>query len=150
MFLSHLIADECSVSMKRFGELLDGEAVHLYTLKNANGMTADISNYGGIITRLLVPDRLGRVEDVVLGYDNLESYLGVSPYFGCVVGVYGNRIKDGKFELDGNQYQVTTNSEAGGAPVHLHGGDKGLDKVLWRMRWRWPIGRRLTRRLSSI
>ena len=134
MFLSHLIADECSVSMKRFGELPDGEAVHLYTLKNANGMTADISNYGGIITRLLVPDRLGRVEDVVLGYDNLESYLDVSPYFGCVVGVYGNRIKDGKFELDGNQYQVTTNSEAGGAPVHLHGGDKGLDKVLWSAR----------------
>ena len=56
------------------------------------------------------------------------------PYFGCVVGVYGNRIKDGKFELDGNQYQVTTNSEAGGAPVHLHGGDKGLDKVLWSAR----------------
>jgi len=120
--------------MKRFGELPGGEAVHLYTLTNANGMSADITNYGGIVTRLLVPDRLGRLEDVVLGYDNLEGYLKATPYFGAIVGIYGNRIKGGKFELDGSEYQVTTNSEAGGVPVHLHGGERGLDKVLWSAR----------------
>ena len=64
----------------------------------------------------------------------LEDYLEVSPYFGCIVGIYGNRIKDGRFQLEGNDYRVTTNSEAGGVPVHLHGGDKGLDKVLWSAR----------------
>ena len=71
LILTTLVAEECSVSMKRFGELPEGEAVHLYTLTNANGMRADITNYGGIVTRLLVPDRLGRLEDVVLGYDTL-------------------------------------------------------------------------------
>jgi aldose 1-epimerase len=131
---SVVFAIECSVSMKRFGELPGGEAVHLYTLTNANGMSADITNYGGIVTRLLVPDRLGRLEDVVLGYDNLEGYLKATPYFGAIVGIYGNRIKGGKFELDGSEYQVTTNSEAGGVPVHLHGGERGLDKVLWSAR----------------
>ncbi|HCR30293.1 MAG TPA: galactose-1-epimerase [Opitutae bacterium] len=134
LILTTLVAEECSVSMKRFGELPEGEAVHLYTLTNANGMRADITNYGGIVTRLLVPDRLGRLEDVVLGYDTLEDYLEASPYFGCIVGIYGNRIKDGRFQLEGNDYQVTTNSEAGGVPVHLHGGEKGLDKVLWSAR----------------
>lgn len=117
--------------VKRFGELPEGEAVQIYRLKNANGMIAEITNYGGIVTRLTAPDRKGRQEDVVLGYNRLEDYLASTPYFGAIVGVYGNRIADGKFELEGESYQLTNNSEAGGEPVHLHGGSKGLDKVLW-------------------
>lgn len=128
------VAENCSVSLVRYGELPGGEAVHLYTLKNANGMVVEITNYGGIVTRMLVPDRYGKLEDVVLGYNSLDGYLEATPYFGAIVGVYGNRIAGGKFELDGKAYQLTTNSEAGGAPVHLHGGTKGLDKVLWAAR----------------
>ncbi len=130
-FAATLLADDCSVSVVRYGELPGGEAVHLYTLTNENGMVAEITNYGGIVTRLLVPDRFGKREDVVLGYNTLDEYLAQTPYFGAIVGVYGNRVADGKFELDGQEYQLTNNSEAGGVPVHLHGGDKGLDKVLW-------------------
>ncbi len=128
---SAAIAETCTVMVKRYGELPGGEAVQIYRLKNANGMIAEITNYGGIVTRLTAPDRKGRQEDVVLGYNRLEDYLEVTPYFGAIIGVYGNRIADGKFELEGKTFQLTNNSEAGGAPVHLHGGTKGLDKVLW-------------------
>ncbi len=128
---SAVFAETCTVMVKRYGELPGGEAVQIYRLKNANGMIAEITNYGGIVTRLTAPDRKGRQEDVVLGYNRLEDYLKTTPYFGAIVGVYGNRIADGKFELEGKSYQLTNNSEAGGVPVHLHGGTKGLDKVLW-------------------
>ena len=128
---SAVFAETCTVMVKRYGELPGGEAVQIYRLKNANGMIAEITNYGGIVTRLMAPDRKGRQEDVVLGYNRLEDYLEKTPYFGAIVGVYGNRIADGKFELEGKSYQLTNNSEAGGSPVHLHGGTKGLDKVLW-------------------
>ncbi len=127
-------AETCTVTVERYGELPEGQAVQLFRLQNANGMTAEITNYGGIVTRLTAPDRKGRFEDVVLGYDRLEHYLKETPYFGAIVGVYGNRIADGTFELDGKSYQLTLNSEAGGQPFHLHGGDKGLDKVLWSAR----------------
>lgn len=126
-----LWADECSISMKRYGTLADGQVAHIYTLRNANGMVAEITNYGGIVTRLLVPDRKGKLDDVVLGYDTLDEYLAKTPYFGALVGLYGNRIDDGRFTLDGKTIQVTANSEAGGEAVHLHGGTQGLDKVLW-------------------
>ena len=126
-----LRADQCSISMERYGVLANGQVAHLYTLTNANGMVAEITNYGGIVTRLLVPDRKGKLDDVVLGYNTLDEYVAETPYFGCLVGLYGNRIDDGRFVLDGKTIQVTANSEAGGEAVHLHGGAQGLDKVVW-------------------
>ncbi|MBI4581023.1 MAG: galactose mutarotase [Planctomycetes bacterium] len=106
---------------------VDGQQVLLYHLSNANGMTADISNYGGIVTRLVVPDRNGRLDDVVLGYDKLADYLKATPYFGAIVGRYGNRIAKGRFTLDGVEYKLATNNNEN----HLHGGLKGFDKVVW-------------------
>ena len=90
-------------------------------------MEVRILNYGGIVTHLMVPNKEGNVEDVVLGYDNLEGYLESSPYFGALVGRYGNRIANGQFELDGQQYTLATNNNEN----HLHGGIKGFDKVIW-------------------
>ena len=84
-------------------------------------------NYGGIIVALRVPDRVGKFDDVVLGYDSLSHYLKSSPYFGALIGRYGNRIDKGKFSLQGKEYQVTVNDGAN----HLHGGLKGFDKVVW-------------------
>ena len=104
-----------------------GEAVRLYTLKNANGMEVTATDYGGIIVSLKVPDRSGRFADVVLGYDSLAGYLRASPYFGAIVGRYGNRIAGGRFTLDGRTYTLATNN----GPNHLHGGVRGFDKVVW-------------------
>jgi len=109
-----------------FGEL-DGEQVMIYTLKNDAGSIAKISNYGGIVTELWMPDRDGNLADVVLGFDTLEEYQEKSPYFGAMVGRYGNRIAKGSFTLDGQTHQLATNN----GPNHLHGGIKGFDKVLW-------------------
>ncbi len=105
----------------------DGKAVHLYTLKNANGMVAKITNYGGIVTELHVPDKNGKTADVVHGFETLDPYLKGHPYFGAMVGRVGNRIKNATFELDGKTYKLAANNGA----HHLHGGKKGWDKVLW-------------------
>ena len=110
-----------------FGSTTDGQAVDLYTLTNSQGMRATITNYGGIVTSLWVPDHDGNLGDVVLGYDNLDDYLASSPYFGAIVGRYGNRIAKGRFTLDGVEYQLAVNNGAN----HLHGGIKGFDKVVW-------------------
>jgi len=110
-----------------FGKTPDGQEVSLYTLRNASGMEATITNYGGIIVSLRVPDRAGKFDDVVLGYDSLSQYLKSTPYFGALIGRYGNRIDKGKFSLQGKDYQVTVNDGAN----HLHGGLKGFDKVVW-------------------
>ena len=115
-----------SISKEPFGTA-DGKPVQLYTLKNANGAVAKISNYGGTVTSLKVPDKDGNLVDVVLGYDQLESYVTNSPYFGCLVGRYGNRIAKGKFTLNGTEYTLATNN----GPNHLHGGVKGFDKRVW-------------------
>ena len=111
-----------------FGKTEDGTAIDLYTLTNANGMTVKITNYGGIVTSIVVPDKNGNWGDVVLGYDNLEGYLKNNPYFGCIIGRYGNRIARGQFTLNGKSYTLATNNE----PNHLHGGIKGFDKVVWQ------------------
>lgn len=116
-----------SVSQRPFGTSPDGKPVTLYTLRNANGVEAEISNYGGIVTSLKVPDRHGNLGDVVLGYDNLDGYLKDSPYFGALIGRYGNRIARGHFTLDGHTYTLATNNY----PNALHGGLKGFDKVVW-------------------
>lgn len=109
-----------------FGKV-NGTAVDLYTLTNAKGMRTCITNYGGIVTSLLVPDREGKLADVVLGYDSLDEYVKNNPYFGALIGRYGNRIAKGRFTLDGREYKLAQNNNGN----HLHGGLKGFDKVLW-------------------
>ena len=107
----------------------DGKTISLYTLKNSKGAEAQICNYGGIVTSLKVADKNGDFSDVVLGYDNLESYIKATPYFGCLVGRYGNRIAGGKFALNGKDYWLAKNNEQNS----LHGGVKGFDKVVWNV-----------------
>jgi aldose 1-epimerase len=116
-----------TVTKAPFGNAPDGTPVDLYTLRNGKGCEARICNYGGIVVSLKVPDRNGKPGDVVLGYDNLDGYLKSSPYFGCLVGRYGNRIAKGKFTLNGRTYTLATNN----GPNALHGGIKGFDKVVW-------------------
>lgn len=115
------------VQEKEFGKMPGNIPVSLFTLTNTNNMKVEITNYGGIITSILVPDRKGILGDVVLGFDNLEGYLDRSPYFGCIIGRFGNRIAKGKFILDGKTYSMAVND----GPNHLHGGLKGFDKVVW-------------------
>jgi aldose 1-epimerase len=110
-----------------FGHTPDGQEVYLFTLINSNGISARITNYGGIVTSLMVPDRKGRPEDVVLGFETLEEYLAGHPYFGAIVGRYANRIAGGRFELEGEIYRLAINN----GNNHLHGGVAGLDKRVW-------------------
>jgi len=110
-----------------FGRMPDGTPVDLFTLRNRNGLEARICTYGGIIVSFKGPDRHGRMGDVVLGYDNLDSYVTNNPFFGCLVGRYGNRIAGGKFSLDGKEYKLIVNN----GPNALHGGLKGFDKMVW-------------------
>ena len=119
-----------TITESAFGKLPDGTPVELYTLRNSHGMEATIMTYGGIVTSLKVPDKHGQFSDVVLGYDNLDGYLKSTPYFGALIGRYGNRIAKGKFSLDGVEYTLATNN----IPNALHGGLKGFDKVVWTAR----------------
>jgi aldose 1-epimerase len=118
-----------SITKAPFGKMKDGRAVEIYTLKNAKGAEARIMTYGGIVVSLKVPDRNGQMGDVTLGFDNLDGYLSdpPPPYFGALIGRYGNRIGKGKFTLDGVSYQLATNNNGN----TLHGGNVGYDKVLW-------------------
>lgn len=100
---------EVFISKTGFGTTADGEKVMLYTLRNKAGMVAKITNYGGIVVSLTAPDRDGNFEDIVLGYDTLAEYEKLNPYFGALIGRYGNRIGKGQFELDGQARQLTTN-----------------------------------------
>jgi aldose 1-epimerase len=113
-----------------FGTTRDGQAVDLYTLTNHAGMQVAITNYGGRVVSILVPDRHGEKADVVLGFDNLEGYLGNNPFFGALVGRYANRIGNARFVLDGVTYKLAQND----GPNTLHGGLKGFDKVVWKAR----------------
>lgn len=115
------------INVTTFGKTPEGQEVKLYTLRNANGVTAGIMNYGAIVVSLKAPDAKGQMDDIVLGYDNLEGYLKVTPYFGAIVGRYGNRIGKGKFTLDGTTYTLAVNNGENA----LHGGNKGFDKVVW-------------------
>jgi len=117
-----------TISKEAFGQLPDGQQADLYTLTNANGMTVNITNYGGIITKLTAPDKNGQWADVVLGFDSLAPYLSGHPFFGALVGRYGNRIAKGKFKLNGQEYSLAINN----GPNALHGGTKGFDKVIWK------------------
>jgi aldose 1-epimerase len=111
-----------------FGRLPDGTDVGLFTLSNARGLEVRAIAYGAILVSIRAPDRRGRLDDVVLGCDDLDGYLTRSRYFGAVVGRYGNRIANGRFTLDGRTFQLATNNGRN----HLHGGIKGFDKVVWR------------------
>jgi len=115
------------LAQSAFGQMPDGTAVDLFTLRNAAGIEIRVITYGGVIVSLKTPDRAGALDDVVLGFYDLESYLTKSRYFGCIVGRYGNRIAGGRFTLDGQVYTLATNN----GPNHLHGGVTGWDKVVW-------------------
>ena len=114
------------MTKKLFGKTPEGVEVYLYTIENGNGMKAEIINYGGTVVSLYVPDRDGRLTDVVLGCDNLENYNN-SPYFGAIIGRHANRIENAVFELNGREYRLAKND----GNNHLHGGIKGFDKVVW-------------------
>jgi aldose 1-epimerase len=114
---------------ENFGRV-DTAEVFLYTLTNKNGMLVKITNYGGIVTSIMVPGREGEFADVVLGFDSLQPYLDGHPYFGCIVGRYANRIAGGRFSLEGTEYRLAAND----GPNHLHGGNKGFDKAVWESR----------------
>jgi aldose 1-epimerase len=116
------------VTKKMFGKLKDGEAVTLYTLTNKNGAVAKVMTYGAILTELHVPDKNGKMGDVVLGFDNLAAYERGHPFFGATVGRVANRIAKGRFKLDGKTYKLAINN----GPNTLHGGLKGFDKKVWK------------------
>ena len=111
-----------------FGTAPNGKPATLYTLTNAQGAEVKITDFGGVVVSLKVPDRNDSLADVVLGFDQLEPYTKDSPYFGALIGRYGNRINQGKFTLDGQEYTLAQNN----GENHLHGGIKGFDKVLWQ------------------
>ena len=126
---SAVLAHAQSVTKDSFGKTAAGENVDIYTLRNANGVEAKITNYGGIVVSLKVPDRNGKFGDVVLGFNDLEQYLTKNdPYMGAIIGRFGNRIGKGRFALNGVEYKLATNN----GENHLHGGLKGFDKVVWQ------------------
>ena len=116
------------IKKQAFGKTADQKTVDIYTLTNANGVEARIMTYGGAVVSLKVPDRNGKLGDVVLGYDRLDGYLKNNPYFGSIIGRYGNRIARGRFSLNGREYKLAQNN----GENHLHGGIKGFDKVIWK------------------
>lgn len=128
---SHALAESeaaTEVTVSEFGALPGGRTTQLYILKNESGASISMTNLGAIIVSLRVPDKDGNLEDVVLGFDEAAPYLTDSPYFGAVVGRYANRINKGRFELNGQRYELATNNGAN----HLHGGKVGFDKLVWQ------------------
>jgi len=118
---------QARITKTSFGKTDLGENIDLYTLRNIHGVEAKITNYGGIVVSLKVPDRKGKFDDVVLGFKDLAGYLKPGPYFGALIGRYGNRIAKGRFTLNGVEYKLAVNN----GENHLHGGIKGFDKVIW-------------------
>jgi aldose 1-epimerase len=125
----HTQKSAAGVKRAPFGTMPDGKPVEQFTLTNANGIELTAIGYGGIITSLRVPDRSGKLDDIVLGFDRLEDYLKEHPFFGAIIGRYGNRIAKGQFSLAGQTYKLAVNN----GPNHLHGGNQGFDKVLWNV-----------------
>jgi aldose 1-epimerase len=116
------------VEKAAFGQTADGTAIESYTIYNSQGASAKLITYGATVAELHVPDKNGKMGDVVLGFDNLEGYLGPHPHFGGAIGRYGNRIAKGKFTLDGKEYQLAINNP----PNSLHGGPTGFDRRVWK------------------
>jgi len=123
-------AATAGMTKKSFGKTPDGSEITFYTLTNANGMEVGIINYGAIVVCIKVPDRSGKFADVVLGFNSLDGYESDNPYFGAIVGRYGNRIAKGEFKLDGKTYALAKNNGLNS----LHGGVKGFNKVVWSAR----------------
>jgi aldose 1-epimerase len=121
------VSAKSGITRAPFGELPNGQKAEIFTLTNARGMKARITNYGGIVVSLTAPDRNRKWADVVLGYNTLDEYVKASPYFGCITGRYANRIANGQFKLDGATYNLAKNN----GPNSLHGGKVGFDKKLW-------------------
>lgn len=133
-FVFHTItamATATEIKEENYGVMPDGRKVRIFTLTNKNGLKAKVTEYGAILVSMETPDKSGKFADLTHGYDSLEGWLTNSYYLGATVGRFGNRIKDGKFTLDGKEYSLATNNDPGGIPCHLHGGLKGFDKVLW-------------------
>ncbi len=118
---------KCKVETSLFGMTPEGDSVMLYTLKNEQDITVTITNYGGIITGIYIPDKNGKTTNITLGFDNLEQYLAGHPNFGALIGRYGNRIANARFSLDGETYTLAANN----GNNSLHGGVKGFDDVTW-------------------
>jgi len=116
---------------QQFGKTSEGTEVTMFTIKNAKGLTAEIINYGAIVTRLMVADRNGKIDDVVLGFADEPGYEKDNTFQGAIVGRYGNRIAQGKFLLDGKAYQLTVNS----GENHLHGGFNGFYRKVWNVEY---------------
>ena len=117
-----------SITKKYFGKTPDGKEVDIFTLSNSKGMVVKVMNYGATITSIIVPDRLGKLEDVVLGYDKLDDYIANKLYFGAIIGRHANRIEDSRFIINSTEYKVTKNE----GENHIHGGLIGFDKVVWK------------------
>ncbi|HKE03539.1 MAG TPA: galactose-1-epimerase, partial [Blastocatellia bacterium] len=109
---------KATLKKEDFGKTTDGQSVELYTLTNANGVEARIMTYGGIVVSLKTPDRKGKMDDIVLGFDSLDEYLKGHPFFGALTGRYANRIAKGRFTLNGAEYKLAVNN----GENHLHGG----------------------------
>lgn len=124
-----LMNEPPTVESEAWGVTPEGDSITLYTLRNAHGLTVRVADWGGIVTQVLVPDRDGRLADVVLGHDSLADYVAGTPYFGAIVGRYANRIAAGRFSLDGTTHRLATNDGAN----HLHGGERGFDKRPWQV-----------------
>ena len=120
-------ATDTSITTKSFGTTSGGEKVTQYTLTNSKGSSVSIINYGGIVTALRVPDRNGKIADVVLVFKTLAEYEKPGPYFGALIGRYGNRIAKGEFTLARKTYHLARNNNG----QSLHGGLKGFEKVIW-------------------
>ncbi len=125
-----MIATPSRIKQNPFGRTTDGQDVTSHTLQNGNGMSLEVLDFGGVVRTLCVPDRDGRLLDVVLGYDDLAGYEDDRFYIGAAIGRYANRIGHGTFALDGKTYRLTINN----GPNHLHGGERGFNKVMWSAR----------------
>lgn len=122
-----------SIEIIPFGVTTTGDSVHLYRLTNTSGASMEVIDYGCRVVKLLVPDSNGVFDDVVLGYDDISGYeAGKERYFGALLGRYANRIANGKFSIDSIDYQLPCNDAPNGYPCHIHGGDMGFDRVMWK------------------
>ncbi len=137
---------EMSVKVEPFGKTADGQAVEIVTMTNSNGIAAKITTYGGILVSMEVPDRNGKLGDVVLGFDKLDGYLKPHPCFGAIIGRYANRIGGAKFKLDGSEYKLAAND----GNNTLHGGIKGFDKVVWKIEKAEAKGNRAELKLGYL
>lgn len=120
-----------NVIVEPYGTTPSGREVRLFTLTNRHGLRARVSDYGALLVSMETPDRAGRMADLTHGFDTLEGWLDNGPYYGASIGRFGNRIKAGRFTLDGKAYTLATNNDPGGIPCHLHGGINGFNQAVW-------------------